>query len=130
MGVEFSVSEPAGGAGGLPGAFRVQQDQFLADRHLALVDGLLDRSRLGVGTGVPQDQHAIGQGEAGHALHLAGAATTLREEIGAPLTPSEVEQLDEGLAPARKALADRAELTWSEGQALSLEEALTLALGA
>ena len=73
---------------------------------------------------------AAQQGAAGRALHLAGAAATLREAIGAPLTPSEVEQLDEGLAPARAALGDRAEAAWSAGQALSLEAAVSLALGA
>lgn len=68
------------------------------------------------------------QGGAQRALSLAGAASSLRQEIGAPLTPSEVEQLDEGLAPAREALGDQSDAAWTEGLAMPLAEAINIAL--
>jgi hypothetical protein len=63
-------------------------------------------------------------------LRLAGAAASLRQNLGAPLTPSEQVKLERGLEPARQALSSAAGATlWLEGWALSVgkavEEALT-----
>jgi len=61
-------------------------------------------------------------------LYLAAAASTVRQAIGAPLTPSEAEQLDDGLLPARTALGDEVEAVWAEGLAMSLSQAIELAI--
>ena len=69
------------------------------------------------------------QGEAHRALCLAGAAATLRDEIGAPLTASETEQLESALAPAREALGNAAQSAFAEGRAMSLPAAIDCSLG-
>jgi predicted ATPase/class 3 adenylate cyclase len=68
------------------------------------------------------------EGEAQRALRLVGAASALRDEIGGPLTPSEMDNLETALEPAREALSEeRQQAAWSEGQAMSLEEAVECA---
>jgi len=69
------------------------------------------------------------QGQAQRALRLAAAASVVRQEIGAPLTPSEAEQLEATLLPAREELGELAEAAWTEGLALSLPQAIDLAHG-
>ena len=65
-------------------------------------------------------------GEPGRAACVWGAAERLREEIGAPLVPSERRQHDPKVAAARVALGDGAafDLAWQKGRAMTLEEAL------
>jgi len=63
--------------------------------------------------------------EAERSLRLAGAATALRQNIGAPLTPAEQAKLEASLDPARQALTTTAGATaWSEGWALPVENAI------
>jgi non-specific serine/threonine protein kinase len=59
-----------------------------------------------------------------------GAAERLREEIGAPLPPSERSSYDNKVAAARAASNDDAafELAWREGRAMTLEQAIEYAL--
>ena len=58
-------------------------------------------------------------------LRLAGAASALRQNIGAPLTPAEQIRLEASLAPARRAMTNSAVATaWLEGWGLSVEKAL------
>jgi class 3 adenylate cyclase/tetratricopeptide (TPR) repeat protein len=71
---------------------------------------------------------AASTGWARRALRLAGAATSLRTELGAPLPAGEQAALARLLAPAAEALGDQTELAWAEGRALSAEEAAALAL--
>jgi hypothetical protein len=67
------------------------------------------------------------QGDAVRALHLAGAAATLRETLGAPLSPAEQGQLDAVLQPSRAALGDAsAKAAWAAGCALTLEQAVAI----
>lgn len=68
------------------------------------------------------------QGKADRALKLVGAATTLRELIGAPLSGVEQEKLEQALQPARQLLskADQ-ESAVTEGKGMSLEEAIDFA---
>ena len=61
------------------------------------------------------------------ALTLAGAAETLREEIGSPRAPAQTEALDAVLQPARVALGDQAAELVAAGRALTPEAALALA---
>ncbi len=70
---------------------------------------------------------ARGRGE--RALHLAGAAHALRLAAEMPAHPDEQARLDGWLAAARQALRAEAQATaWAEGQAMSLEQAITYAL--
>jgi tetratricopeptide (TPR) repeat protein len=50
------------------------------------------------------------------ALLLVAAATTLREQINAPLSPPEQASLDRKLEPARQALGTVAESIWQRGR--------------
>jgi hypothetical protein len=61
-------------------------------------------------------------------LRLAGAASALRQNIGAPLTPAEQAKLEASLCLARQALTRTVGAAWAEGRALSLEKAIAEAL--
>jgi hypothetical protein len=74
-------------------------------------------------------QTAAAQQQAARALRLAGAAAALRENIGAPLSPSENERLKGTLAAGCAGLLpDQQAALLDEGRALSLEQALEFAL--
>lgn len=74
-------------------------------------------------------QVAAARGRARVALRLAGAATALRETIGAPLSPSEKERLERALAEScRGLLPGLYAAFFEEGRRLSVEEAVELAL--
>lgn len=59
-----------------------------------------------------------------------GAAERLRENVGAPLAPSERTRYDQQVADARNKLGDDAQfaLAWNDGRAMSLEQAIEYAL--
>jgi predicted ATPase/class 3 adenylate cyclase/tetratricopeptide (TPR) repeat protein len=69
-------------------------------------------------------------GSALRAARIWGAAERLREEIGSPLPPNERPRYDRRVAAARAALGYDAafDLAWQEGRALTLEQAIQLAL--
>ena len=68
---------------------------------------------------------AAAQLEAERSLLLAGAAAALRQNIGAPLTPTEQAKLETSLFPARQSLTGTAsETAWKEGWALPIEKAV------
>ena len=70
------------------------------------------------------------QDEPERAMQLVGMAATLRETIGAPLPPAEASRLQDRLAPARAALGEEAlRIAENSGRALSLDEAIELAVG-
>jgi len=57
-------------------------------------------------------------------------AEALREAIGSPLPPDELERHDRELAEARGSLGDAAfSASWAKGRVLTAEEAISLALG-
>ncbi len=62
------------------------------------------------------------------ALTLAGAASTVREQIGSPLSAIEQEKLDAKLNSAREGLGESAETFWHQGQQLPLAAAIELVL--
>jgi hypothetical protein len=69
------------------------------------------------------------QDEPARAWRLVGCAATLREAIGAPLSPAEQGKLNETLAPSKQMIGDlRAQMALAEGRALSLEQAVAYAL--
>ena len=64
------------------------------------------------------------------AARIWGAAERLREEIGSPLAPNERPAYDQRVGAARAALGNDAAFdpAWQEGRALSLDEAIALAM--
>jgi non-specific serine/threonine protein kinase len=69
---------------------------------------------------------AAGQPET--ALRLTGAAAALRDQAGSPTIPAQQRQLDEQIAPARRALGRMAETALAAGRKLSMSEAITEAM--
>jgi hypothetical protein len=73
---------------------------------------------------------AVAHGQPRRAAHLGGAAEALRETMGVPLHPPERASHDQAVQAMRAALGDAAFAgAWAEGHALSLDEAVALALG-
>ena len=65
------------------------------------------------------------RGDAARALTLAGAASALRHELGAPPRPRDKERLDAALAPARAELGPAAAGDmWGAGARMSLADAI------
>ena len=63
------------------------------------------------------------------AARLWGAATALREGIGAPRSPQEQERFDRGVAAVRSALEDAAfDAAFAEGRAMTMEESIAYTL--
>ena len=72
---------------------------------------------------------AVRQGGWERALRLAGAATALRQRIGAALSPIEKVKLDADLDPARRGLPGGAATTaWMRGWATSADDAIDYGL--
>jgi tetratricopeptide (TPR) repeat protein len=73
---------------------------------------------------------ALAQGQTERAARLYSAAASLREAIGSPLGPLGQAELDEDVAAIRKALGETSfARAWTEGAALTLEQALRYATG-
>ena len=63
-----------------------------------------------------------------HALMLAGAADSIRQQLGVSIAPVERVRVAEWLEPVRASLGSTADDWWARGAALSLDEALNMAL--
>ncbi|HUP09201.1 MAG TPA: tetratricopeptide repeat protein [Caldimonas sp.] len=99
-------------------------------------DALCIRRDLGDKMGIAEllEKQAAVMGAIGNALQAArvgGAAERLREEIGSPLTTEERLRHERHMAAARASLDDAAfDRAWNEGRALTVEQAIEVALGA
>lgn len=72
---------------------------------------------------------AAAEGQARHALRLGGATAALRQTYGVSIGPSRQAASRRALRPAWRALdEEEARAAWNEGRAMTLEEALALAL--
>jgi tetratricopeptide (TPR) repeat protein len=72
---------------------------------------------------------AAARGQPQRAARLGGAAGALREALGAPLWPEQRAGHDRAVRAMRAALGEDAFTgAWAEGQALTLEQAIALAL--
>jgi tetratricopeptide (TPR) repeat protein len=72
---------------------------------------------------------AVAQGEAERAGRLYAAAERSREAKGTPLTPSERKEYERYFTAARAALGEQSfAAAWSEGRAMTLEQAIEYAL--
>jgi tetratricopeptide (TPR) repeat protein len=79
-----------------------------------------------------QDLGAVARhrGEYEVAARLLGAASALREAIGAPLPSADRAAYEDNLAALRANLSDAAfSVAWEQGKAMPLEEAIQYALG-
>ncbi|HZO89052.1 MAG TPA: tetratricopeptide repeat protein, partial [Chthonomonadaceae bacterium] len=72
---------------------------------------------------------ALAEGRARTAARLLGAAEAQREAIGAPLAPGEQARQEQDRAALCRALGEEAlAAAWKEGRALTIEQAIALAL--
>ena len=100
----------------------------LSRRALQAFSGLGDKDgiaeALEVSAGV-----ARASGTPSVAVRLAGAADALRTEAGLPLSPPDRERVEKWISEARAALSDDDfDLRWSEGAAMTTEQAVDYAL--
>jgi non-specific serine/threonine protein kinase len=73
---------------------------------------------------------AVARGRAAVAVRLAGAADALRAVLGDPLSAAQLAERERILLPTRSALsAEAAKQEWALGRAMTMEEAIDLALG-
>jgi len=99
-------------------------------------EGLVIQRELGDRRGIAYSLEGLAEavvaarGSSRRAARILGAAERLREEIGTPLPPIDLPQYEQRVASARAALGDNAafDRAWQEGRALTLEEAIELAL--
>jgi predicted ATPase/transcriptional regulator with XRE-family HTH domain len=96
-------------------------------QEIALFDGIGDR--LGMALGLEGLASVLAEdGDHAHVSHAArffGAASKLRETIGAPVTPAELPAYEASLAASRAHLGNVQWATaWYEGRTLSLRELL------
>jgi hypothetical protein len=71
---------------------------------------------------------AVGLARPGPADRMWGAMERLREEVGAPLLPSERPRYERQVTAVRAAIGDAAfSLAWQEGRAMTLERAIEYA---
>ena len=125
------LGDPWGIAGALADLGRLAREQGdlemaqpLYTESLKLFEGL--GHRRGIARLLEELACSAGsQGDARAALRLAGAATALRETIGAALTPADQATLDQSLEPARVTLgAGDSALAWKEGRAMPLQDVM------
>lgn len=99
-------------------------------------ESLVIRRKLGDRRGIAESLEGLAavmsaRAQARQAVRIWGATERLREEIGAPLSPTERADHDLQVSAARAAIPDHTafELTWQEGRAMTLEQAIEFALG-
>jgi hypothetical protein len=109
-----------------------QDDHDLAAAGIRYREALTLRRELGDGRGVAEDLEGLAASAAGHdvlAARLLGAASTLRETLGAPHSAADRARHARVVAALRAALGKAAyRAAWDEGRAWSLDEAVAAAL--
>ncbi len=73
---------------------------------------------------------AAAQAQPERALHLAGAAASMRDTTGRPRKPAERPRLEQALAAARAALGSVHEAVWQRGRRMTPQQAVDAALTA
>ncbi len=135
----LALFREVGDKGGLAySLFNLGQVAYAQDEYATAHD--LHRESLALFRELGQQQGIAGSLEAFAALasvqeqteraaRLWGTAEALREEIGAPLQPRERKKHDREIAQARADLSeDGFNAAWSEGRAMTLEQAIAYAL--
>ena len=101
--------------------------------HVQCVESLAIYRELGDRAGIAASVEALAGiacalGKTGRAACMWGAMERLREEIGAPLTPSQRQDFNRQVADGRITLGDAAfDLAWQKGRAMVLEQAIAYA---
>lgn len=129
------LGDRQGIAGSLSNLGDVAFDQGDYSRARALhMESLAIQRELGDRWGIAYSLEGLSSVMAGlndpaHAARLWGTAERLREEIGAPLPPFDRLRYDQRVAAARTAIgAEDFNRTWQEGRAMTVEQAIALAL--
>ena len=110
--------------GNYPAARALHEESLPIQRQLGDWEGIAS-SLEGLATVISTDNQSL------RAARIWGAASRLREERTSPLAAVERPVFDRRVATARASAADDAafDRAWAEGRALTLEEAVALALG-
>ncbi len=131
-----ALAGPTSGVGYLVSLGDVAAEQGDRDAARAwYVESLQISRELGETARIPRILESLAviaalDGDAGRALRLAGAASTLRDEIGVGLTPAQHARIDGALGAVQWGLGEEARTAaWQAGRAMSLEEAVQYALG-
>jgi len=118
------------------GQVATAEGQYVGARA-ALRESLQLRHELGNRTtGIADTLESIAalaatESQSERAVRLAGAAASIRGEVGAPLSPMGRAKLDKWLVPLREVLgAETTTLAWEAGRDMQIEQALDLALAA
>jgi non-specific serine/threonine protein kinase len=137
----LAIERELGNSGGIAtslsdlGALAHKQGDYAAAGALRR-ESLMIRRELGDRRGMAYSLEGLAEtsvtvlGSSRRAARILGAAERLREQIGTPLPPIELPQYDMKVASARAALGDDVafDRAWQEGRALTLDEAIALAL--
>jgi predicted ATPase/class 3 adenylate cyclase/Tfp pilus assembly protein PilF len=117
------------------GNLATDQGDFESSRAL-YQEGLAIEIELGDRLGIAISLRGLAavvaaMGNSLHAARIWGAAERLRVEVGSPLSPNDSIDCDRRVTAARAAAGDDAafDCAWQEGHSLTLEQAMTLALG-
>jgi len=110
-----------------------RSEQRLSDAEPLLAEALRLHHELGDRRGIVDDLESIAliattRGEHAVAARLLGAAEAAREEIGAPIPPSQQGSYEDGVHDIRRALGAEFENAWKSGRDTSLEDAVNLSL--
>jgi tetratricopeptide (TPR) repeat protein len=118
------------------GNLALDQSDFASAREL-YQEGVAIARELGDRRGIAESLEGLAAMFAAldsslRAARIWGATERLRKEIGAPLSPKDRPRYDRRVGAARAALSDSAafDRAWQEGRALTLEQAIALALEA
>jgi tetratricopeptide (TPR) repeat protein len=136
LAIAQELEDRVGIAGSLNNLGRVARDQGdLASARALHQQGMVIVRELGDRQGITDSLDglaaiAAAMGSTLHAARVWGATEQLREEIGSPLRTDEMQNYFPRVAAARAAVGDDAafDRAWREGQALTLEQAIALAL--
>ncbi len=114
----------------LGGAATAQGDSIAAHGYLVRALELMKRMDDVAGIALVLERCArlaAAQQQPTRALTLAGAATALRERVGIPRPANVAAEIDAALSPAREVLGTTAAKAWAEGEALTVEQTISLA---
>src|SRR5262249_20361558 len=106
---------------------QLEQARSMFERGLLILSELGDRGASAAALERCAEV-AVAQGQFARALQLVGAADAQRKTSGLTLPLRALSQLEQRLEPARRALGAAAAEAWATGSALSLGEAVQLAL--
>jgi predicted ATPase/class 3 adenylate cyclase len=104
------------------------QARSLHEESLAITQELGDRRQIAYNLEAFAF-HAVKEAQEERSVRLWGAAATLRETIGSPLSPFDGEKQEREMAAVRKTLGEDAfAVAWAQGRTMTTEQAIEYAL--